>query len=95
MRAAELLLAFRKLGEDIMALPIDELAEEIATLDPTEQETLWEKVAELNFQRGLKDLSQKYRERLAAAGRLDETAEAVMAELKQLREDIAAHDYRT
>jgi hypothetical protein len=80
---------------DIIALPIDELAEEIATLDPTQQHTLWEKVAELNFQRGIEDLSQKYRTRLAAEGRLDETADAVMAELKRLREDVAAYDYRT
>jgi hypothetical protein len=78
-----------------MVQPIDALAEEIATLDPREQQTLWEKVAELNVQRGLKDLSRMYRARLAAEGKLDQTADAVMAELKQLREDIAAHDYRT
>jgi hypothetical protein len=78
-----------------MALHLDALAEEIATLDPTDQQTLWEKVAELNFQRGLKDLSRTYQARLAAEGKLDQTADAVMAELKQLREDIAAHDYRT
>ena len=75
-----------------MALPLDALAEEIATLDPTDQQTLWEKVAELNFQRGLEDLSRTYRARLAAEGKLDQTAHAVMAELKQLREDIAVHD---
>jgi hypothetical protein len=78
-----------------MAQPIDALAAEIAMLDPEEQETLWEKVAELNFQRGLEGLSQTYRARLAAEGKLDQTADAIMAELKQLREDIAAHDYRT
>jgi hypothetical protein len=78
-----------------MAPQIDTLAAEIATLDPEEQETLWEKVAALNFQRGLAELSRKYRTRLAAEGKLDQTADAVMAELKQLREDIAAHDYRT
>ncbi len=78
-----------------MAMPIDELAAEIVTLEPEAQETLWERVAELNFQRGLKDLSQTYRARLAAEGELDKTAEVVLAELKQLREDIAAHDYRT
>lgn len=78
-----------------MAQQIDALAAEIATLDPEEQETLWEKVAELNFQRGLKELSRTYRARLAAEGKLDQTADAVMAELKRLREDIAAHDYRT
>jgi hypothetical protein len=75
-----------------MAHQIDALAEEIATLDPEVQETLWEKVAELNFLRGLKGLSETYRARLAAEGKLDQTADAVMAELKQLREDIAAHD---
>lgn len=78
-----------------MAHQIDALAEEIATLDPKEQATLWEKVAELNFLRGLKALSETYRARLAAEGKLDQTADAVMAELKQLREDIAAHDYQT
>jgi len=78
-----------------MAPQIDALAAEIATLDPEEQETLWEKVAELNFRRGLKDLSRMYRARLAAQGKLDQTADTVMADLKQLREDIASHDYRT
>jgi len=78
-----------------MAQQIDALAAEIATLDPEEQETLWEKVAELNFQRGLEDLSRRYRARLAAEGKLDQTADAIMADLRQLREDIAAHDYQT
>jgi hypothetical protein len=78
-----------------MALPLDALAEEIATLDPIDQQTLWEKVAELNFQRGLEDLARTYQARLAAEGKLDQSAETVMAELKQLREGIAAHDYRT
>jgi hypothetical protein len=40
---------------------LDELATRIATLDPAEQDALWEKVAELNFQRGLEALAQKYR----------------------------------
>jgi hypothetical protein len=78
-----------------VSLHIDELATTIAALDPEEQEALWEKVAELNFQRGLETLSQKYRARLAAEGKLDQTADTVMAELKKLREDIAANDYRT
>lgn len=77
-----------------MSLRIDELAERIANLDPSEQEALLEKVAELNFRRGLEALSQKYRERLAKEGKLDQKVEEVMAELKQIREEIAAHDYR-
>jgi hypothetical protein len=71
------------------------LAEEIATLDPFEQETLLRKVAELNFQRGLQALSQKYRERLAAQGKLEQTADEVMAGLAHIREAIAASDCQT
>jgi len=43
-----------------MLLEIDELAQKIVTLDPSKQEVLLEKVAELNFRRGLEALSQKY-----------------------------------
>jgi hypothetical protein len=32
---------------------------------------------------------------LAAEGKLDQTADAVMAEIKKLREEIAANDYQT
>ncbi len=78
-----------------VSLHLDALATQIATLDPAEQEALWEKVAELNFQRGLEALAQMYRARLAAEGTLDQTADTVMAKLKKLREEIAAHDYRT
>ena len=80
---------------DRVSLHLNELATKIATLDPAEQEALWEKVAELNFQRGLEALAQKYRARLAAEGMLDQTADTVMAKLKKLREEIAANDYRT
>lgn len=77
-----------------MSIRIDELAEQIAALGPSEQEALLEKVASLNFQRGLEALSQKYQEQLAAKGKLDQKADEVMAELEQIREEIAASEYR-
>ena len=73
---------------------IDELAEQIADLTPLEQERLLERVAELNFQRGLEKLSKKYLERLAAKGKADQSANEVMAELKQIRDAIALGEYR-
>ena len=73
---------------------IDELAAKIVTLDSEEQESLWERVIQLNSQKGLETLSKKYRERLAIEGKLDKTADAIMSELKKLREDIAASDYQ-
>lgn len=74
---------------------IDELAAAISTLELAEQEALWEKVADLNLQRGVEELSQKIRVRLTAEGKMGQTADEVMAELKSMREDIAANDYRT
>ena len=75
-----------------MSPTIDELAEHIATLDQASQTALLEKVAELNFQRGFVYLSRKYRERLAREGRLSQTVDEVMAQLEQIREEVAAHD---
>ena len=77
-----------------MSVSIRELAESIAALAEQEQEELIEKVAELNFQRGLTALSQKYRDRLAREGKLQQPAAEILAELAKLREDIAAHDYQ-
>jgi hypothetical protein len=78
-----------------MSVSLNELAEQIVALEPTEQEALIEIVVELNFQRGLEALSQRYRKRLAQEGRLDQSATEVLAELAKLREEIAAHDYRS
>lgn len=78
----------------MMAPNIKELAEQIAILELSEQEELLEKVADLNYHRGLKKLSQRYRERLSAAGQMDQKAEEVMAELGRIREEIAAREYQ-
>ena len=43
-----------------MTSTIEELAERIAALDPAQQEALLHMVAELNLQRGLKELSNRY-----------------------------------
>lgn len=76
-----------------MSLHIDQLAERIATLAPEQQAALFEKVAELTFQRGLESLAQQYRERLAREGQLDQDAEQVMTALERIREEVAARDY--
>lgn len=76
-----------------MATSIDDLAREITSLDPSEQQALIDKVAQLNFQKGLHELAEKYRSRLASEGRLDVPLEQVWAELHLIRQEIAAHDY--
>jgi len=72
---------------------IDELAREITALDPSQQEALLDKVAQLNVQKGLHELAEKYRARLAREGRLNMPQERVWAELHRIREEIATHDY--
>ena len=58
---------------------IDDLAHTITELAPADQQELLEKVAKLNFQKGLADLAQKYRTRLASENCLDISAEQVLA----------------
>jgi len=72
---------------------IDELAREIVDLAPSQQEALLERVAQLNLQRGLRELSEKYRARLQNQDCLNNTPDEVWAELHRIREDIAGHDY--
>ena len=72
---------------------IDDLANAITDLDPSEQEALLEKVAQLNFQKGLHDLAEKFRARLAHEGALGAPPEQVWTELHRIREQIAEHDY--
>ena len=72
---------------------IDDLAREITSLDPSEQLALLEKIAQINLRKGLHDLSEKYRARLAREDRLNIPPEEVWAELHRIREEIAAHDY--
>lgn len=52
-----------------------------------------DKVTQLNFQKGLHDLADKYRSRLASEGLLDVPVEDVWAELRRIRQEIADHDY--
>ena len=72
---------------------IDELAREIIDLTPSQQQTLLERVAQLNLQKGLRELAEKYRACLKAKGQLDVPSEQVLAELHRLREEIAINDY--
>ena len=72
---------------------IDDLARIITARDASEQQILLEKVAELNFQKGLRELSERYRARLEGEGRLSVPAEQVWDELRRARGEIAERDY--
>jgi hypothetical protein len=72
---------------------IDKLAREIIDLTPSQQQALLERVAQLNLQKGLRELAEKYRARLRDQGKLNISSEQVWAELHRIREEIATHDY--
>lgn len=81
--------------EMTVAVTIDGLAQQIASLDDTSQRVLWERVAALNLEHGLRELSEMYRARLAHEDRLSQTADEVLAELRTVRERVADEDYET
>jgi len=72
---------------------VDDLASVIIQLDPSQQDALLERVAQLNLQKGLHDLAEKYRARLARQNRLNSPPEHVWIEPHRIREMIAEHDY--
>lgn len=72
---------------------VDELAKTITALPREEQEALIDKLADLSFQKGLADLSDRYRARLAREGRLDIPAEEVWEELRRIRIEVAERAY--
>ncbi len=72
---------------------IDDLANVISDLESSEQQALLDKIAQLNFQKGLYALSEKYRARLARQNKLKSPPEHVWIELHRIREEIAEHDY--
>jgi len=47
----------------------------------------------LDLRRALVALSTKYQKRLRRQGARDQTAQEILAKLKQIREEIAARDY--
>jgi hypothetical protein len=71
----------------------DDLANVITDLDASEQQALLDKVAQLNFQKGLRDLAEKYRARLARQNQLNSPPEQLWIELHRIREQIAENHY--
>lgn len=72
---------------------VEKLAAEIASLAETEQRALLERAAELSLRRGLVELSENYRKRLQQQGEHDQAAKEILANLRQIREEIAAREY--
>lgn len=72
-----------------MMQSVEELAQTITALPRADQEALIDQVVQLNFQKGLMDLSDRYCARLRREGRLDIPAEEVWEELRRIRDEVA------
>ena len=72
---------------------IDDLAKVITDMNPSDQQALLDKIAQLNYQKGLHDLAEKYQARLAREGKLNDSPEQIWVELHHTRKKIAEHDY--
>ena len=76
-----------------MTARVEELAEQIASLEESDLQALLERVEELSFHRGIDALSDRYRKRLEQQGKLNEGAETILLKLKQIRQEIASREY--
>ena len=76
-----------------MTTKVARLASEIVSMDECEQEALWQQVAVESYRRGLRELSNAYRQRLQDQGNLDRSIEDLLAELSRKRDDTARNDY--
>ena len=72
---------------------IEKLARQIASLEESELEALFQRIEQLGFRYDINALSQRYRRRLKQKGKFDEGAEEILARLKQIREEIASREY--
>ncbi|NUO79630.1 hypothetical protein HUU05_06110 [candidate division KSB1 bacterium] len=73
---------------------VNEVAQEIAGWEISAQENLMQTLADLNYRRGLKELSEKIQRRLAAENKLAQSVDEIFADLARIREAVAADDYR-
>lgn len=76
-----------------MLTHLEKLAKEIVALKEEDQRRLMEEVAKLNYQRGLQKLSRLYRDRLKKEGKLGQTAEEILKELRRSRKRVADCKY--
>jgi hypothetical protein len=76
-----------------MTARVEELAQQIASLEEPDLQALLDRVEELSFRRGINALSERYRNRLEGQEKLNEGAETILLKLKQIRQEIASREY--
>ena len=76
-----------------MTARVEELAQQIASLDESELQALLERVEELSFRQELRAVSDRYRKHLKEQRELNENAEEILRKLKRIREEIASREY--
>ena len=76
-----------------MTARVEELARQIESLAASDLQALLERVEEMSFRHGIDALSTRYRKRLKDQAEIAENAEKILTKLKQIRQEIAFHEY--
>lgn len=76
-----------------MTTNVEELAQQIASLDESDLQALLARLEELSLRHELRVISDSYRKRLKEQGKLNDTAEETLIKLKRIREEIASREY--
>ena len=72
---------------------VEELAQQIVSLEESDLQALWERVEELSFRHSINALSDRYRKRLEEHGEVNKGTEKILLKLKQIRQEIASREY--
>ena len=76
-----------------MTARVEELAQQIASLDESELQALLERVEELSLRQELRAVANRYRKRLSKESEIHEGKEEILRNLKRIREEIASREY--
>jgi len=72
---------------------IEKLAQQIASLEESDLQALFQRIEELGFRHEINALSERYRKRLEDQAEFDEGVEEILTKLKQIRHEIASREY--
>ena len=76
-----------------MTARVEELDQQIASLDESDLQVLLRRVGDLSFRQKLRAISDRYRKRFKEQGILDESTDEILRNLKRIREEIASREY--
>lgn len=76
-----------------MSMSVEDLAQQIASLDEAGLQALLARLEDLSFRQGVRLIAERYQKRLKEQAACEELSEELLKKLKRIREEIASREY--